>query len=126
MSGRKPKLDSRAEEFRKRLIHWKESSELSRPSLRALARELGTSHQLLTHYLSGLELVSRNTNLERLRATAKAKNVTLTAASERRYLRWLRKIEEDQARGAAKAGRWAYKRAALLDTLKAQSLNFLR
>jgi hypothetical protein len=26
-----------------------------RPSLRALAREIGTSHQLLAHYLKGLE-----------------------------------------------------------------------
>jgi len=34
---------------------WKQTPESLRPSLRALARALGTSHQLLQHYLDGLE-----------------------------------------------------------------------
>jgi hypothetical protein len=55
MSGRKPKQESRSAEFRQRLIAWKRTPESLRPSLRALARELGTSHQLLKHYLDGLE-----------------------------------------------------------------------
>jgi hypothetical protein len=55
MRGRKPKQESRATEFPRRLIAWKQTLESSRPSLRALARELGTSHQLLDHYLVGLE-----------------------------------------------------------------------
>jgi hypothetical protein len=54
-SGRKPAHESRATEFRQRLIAWKQSPESLRLSLRALARELGTSHQLLEHYLEGLE-----------------------------------------------------------------------
>jgi hypothetical protein len=37
------------------LIAWKQTPESLRPSLRALARGLGTSHQLLKHYLDGLE-----------------------------------------------------------------------
>lgn len=49
--GRKPAHESRATEFRRKLIEWKQTPESSRPSLRALARELGTSHQLLTFYL---------------------------------------------------------------------------
>lgn len=49
-AGRKPSCESRAEEFRQHLSAWKRSI-VSRPSLRALARELGTSHQLLCHYL---------------------------------------------------------------------------
>jgi hypothetical protein len=53
--GRKPKLESRSPEFRQTLIGWKQIPESVRPSLRALARELGTSHQLLKHYLDGLE-----------------------------------------------------------------------
>jgi hypothetical protein len=53
--GRKPTQESRSAEFRQRLIAWKQSPESSRPSLRALARELTTSHQLLGHYLAGLE-----------------------------------------------------------------------
>lgn len=55
MRGRKTKQESRSTEFRQRLIEWKQSPEWSRPSLRALARQLGTSHQLLKHYLDGLE-----------------------------------------------------------------------
>jgi hypothetical protein len=55
MSGRKTEQESRATEFRQRLMAWKQTPESQRPSLRALARELGTSHQLLKHYLDGLE-----------------------------------------------------------------------
>jgi hypothetical protein len=54
--GRKPASESRAAELRQRLILWKQMPESVRPSLRALARELGTSHQLLEHYLDGLEI----------------------------------------------------------------------
>jgi hypothetical protein len=54
MAGRKPKQQSRSAEFRQRLITWEQTPVAFRPSLRALARELGTSHQLLTHYLAGL------------------------------------------------------------------------
>ena len=55
MRGRKPKQESRSAEFRQKLTEWKRTSEVSRTSLRALARELGTSHQLLAFYLEGLE-----------------------------------------------------------------------
>src|ERR1035438_8030118 len=55
MSGRKPKQESRSAEFRQRLIAWKQTPDSLRPSLRALARQLGTSHQLLKHYRDGLE-----------------------------------------------------------------------
>jgi hypothetical protein len=55
MQGRKTKQESRADEFRQRLLAWKQIPESLRPSLRELARELGTSHQLLEHYLGGLE-----------------------------------------------------------------------
>jgi hypothetical protein len=51
MRGRKPKLESRGTEIRARLTAWKQTPEYSRPSLRQLALELGTSHQLLSHYL---------------------------------------------------------------------------
>jgi|SRR5579863_968498 len=44
--GRKPAYESRAAEFRQRLMVWKGTAESSRPSLRALAVELGTSHQI--------------------------------------------------------------------------------
>lgn len=50
-TGRRPRRESRAEEFRQRLIAWKRTPKPSRLSLRAVASELGTSHQLLSHYL---------------------------------------------------------------------------
>jgi hypothetical protein len=53
-SGRKCAQESRAREFRRALLRWKQTLESSRPSLRALARELGTSHQLLSFYLKDL------------------------------------------------------------------------
>jgi hypothetical protein len=55
VSGRKPAQESRATEFRRTLIAWKQTAESSRPSLRVLACELGTSHQLLSFYLKSLE-----------------------------------------------------------------------
>jgi predicted secreted protein len=54
-AGRKPQQKSRSTEFRQSLIAWKRTPESRRPSLRALAAQLGTSHQLLKHYLDGLE-----------------------------------------------------------------------
>jgi hypothetical protein len=47
MKGRKKKQESRAAEFRQRLVEWSRLPESARPSLRALARELHTSHQML-------------------------------------------------------------------------------
>jgi hypothetical protein len=35
-------------------VSWSQASEGQRPSLRVLAKELGTSHQLLSFYLKGL------------------------------------------------------------------------
>ena len=55
MRGRKSKQESRADELRQRLITWKEIPESLRPSLRALAAEIGVSHQLLSFYLKDLE-----------------------------------------------------------------------
>jgi hypothetical protein len=49
--GRKRASESRSEEIRAKLTEWKQTPEHLRPSLRALARELRTSHQLLSHYL---------------------------------------------------------------------------
>jgi hypothetical protein len=83
--GRKPKRESRAAEFRQRLIAWKQLPESLRPSLRALACELGTSHQLLAHYLDGLEEWLFKERYRRakkqareIRARAKAENREMT------------------------------------------------
>jgi hypothetical protein len=55
MRGRKPKQESHATELRRILIEWKQAPESSRLSLRSLACELGTSHQLLAFFLNGLD-----------------------------------------------------------------------
>ena len=49
--GRKPASQSSAVEIRTKLLAWKQTPELQRTSLRALAIEIGTSHQLLSFYL---------------------------------------------------------------------------
>lgn len=54
MKGRKRKVDSRATEFRQKLVEWQQTPESLRPPLRALARELHTSHALLQHFLNSL------------------------------------------------------------------------
>ena len=54
MRGRKLKPESRGTEIRAKLAEWKRTPESSRPSLRALACDLGTSHQLLSFYLKDL------------------------------------------------------------------------
>ena len=70
--------ESRANEIRMRLTDWRRLPESSRPSLRALARELGTSHQLLGHYLRHWEVwqakeYQRQANELRRRARAEAR-----------------------------------------------------
>jgi hypothetical protein len=55
MAGRKPGTDSRADEFRRVLLEWRQQPEETRPSLRDLARTLGTSHQMLSHLRGNLD-----------------------------------------------------------------------
>jgi hypothetical protein len=49
--GRKPAIESHAAEICTKLLVWKQTPEPQRISLRALAVEIGTSHQLLSFYL---------------------------------------------------------------------------
>jgi len=100
MRGRKPGYESRATEFRQRLIAWKQAPVSLRPSLRALARELGTSHQLLKHYLDRLEKWLYQERFRR--AKKQSEGIRARAAAEGRYMTpW----EEQQVR--------AYDRAAM-------------
>lgn len=76
--GRKTASESRATEIRARLLSWKQAPKQHRISLRALARELGTSHQLVGHYLACWE---KWRSKEHLRA---AKEIRVRAAAETR------------------------------------------
>jgi hypothetical protein len=85
MRGRKPKEESRAAEIRAKLAAWRRMPDSSRPSLRALARELGTSHQLLSHYLQRWEKWQAKECHQRaneIRTRAEAENRSLTAWEE--------------------------------------------
>lgn len=95
LRGRKPKRESRSSEFRQQLIAWEQTPEWSRPSLRALARELGTSHQLLTFYLKGLEKWKATEYFRRAREIRARAN-----AEDRPMTQW----EEHQARSYDRAG----------------------
>jgi hypothetical protein len=105
VGGRKPKHESRARELRQRLIAWKQAPESLRPSLRGLARELGTSHQLLNHYLDGLQGWRVREEARRIRARAKAEDRKLTRPELIRVLLdpvmvdELEKIRRDARRG---------------------------
>lgn len=83
--GRKPASESRAAEIRARLAAWKQTPQRTQVSLRTLATELGTSHQLLHFYLRGWDkwqTKEYRRKAEEIRDRAKAENRSLTAAEE--------------------------------------------
>jgi hypothetical protein len=113
VSGRKPKQESRSAEFRQRLIQWKQTPVPFRPSLRALARKLGTSHQLLAHYLVGL---SKWQYEERYRKAKKESDeICARAKAENRNLTFW---EEQQVRACDRALIQALVAPSLLDTFE--------
>lgn len=86
--GRKPAYESRAAELRQKLTAWKETPESKRPSLRALARQNNTSHQLLAFYLKGLEEWQQRERYRtaRRRAQQRAEEIRAQAAVEKREM----------------------------------------
>jgi hypothetical protein len=79
--GRKAASESRSTEIRARLLIWKVTPAPKRSSLRALAAELGTSHQLLSVYLNGLndwQKVNYRRRADAIRAHAETENRDLT------------------------------------------------
>ena len=79
MSGRQLATDSRAGEIRVGLLAWQQTPASLRPSLRALARELGTSHQLLKHYLDGLEEWACKSRYQRAKEAAEREAAEIRA-----------------------------------------------
>jgi hypothetical protein len=82
MRGRKTKQESRAAELRQKLVEWSRVPESARPSLRALARELGASHQLLQHYLDGLEEWECKERYQKAKEKAQKEAVEIRARAE--------------------------------------------
>ena len=109
MRGRRSKQESRETELRKRLIAWKRAPDSSRPSLRALARELGTSHQLLSFYLKRLD------QWQAKEYWRQAREIRARAIAEDRSLnQW----EEQQVHAYTRAGVRATVGPMLLDVIK--------
>jgi len=78
MRGRKPRYESRATELRQRLVVWKQTPIALRPSLREITGELGTSHQILSYYLRGLDTWGAEQKAKRIRARAEAEGRQMT------------------------------------------------
>ena len=87
--GRKPANESRAEVICTRLVSWSQAPEGQRPSLRALAKELGTSHQLLSFYLKGLNKWRRKEYLRRAQVI-RDKGLGMTWTDEQQALAYER------------------------------------
>jgi hypothetical protein len=113
VGGRNPAEESRGTEFRLKLVEWKQTSEPLRPSLRALARMLGTSHQLLKHYLNGLEKWRYKEQYRK--ATEEADQILAGAIVESRPMT---PREEEQCHACAITAIRAKAGALLLDELK--------
>jgi hypothetical protein len=109
MSGRRPAHESRATELRRKLIERERTPESSRPSLRALARELDTSHQLLAFYLKGLGEWQCEEYLRQ------AREIRARATAENRFLT---PREEQQARSCDRTGFHVIVHSLLLDDIK--------
>ncbi|MBZ5701018.1 MAG: hypothetical protein LAN84_04155 [Acidobacteriia bacterium] len=87
--GRKRTSESRAAEIRARLMEWKQIPEPIRISLRALATEIGTSHQLLSFYLRGLDKWQMNESKRRsweIRERAEAEGRSMTNVEQAQVL----------------------------------------
>src|SRR4029077_1280618 len=82
MKGRKKKQESRAAELRERLMVMKRTPESLQASLRALARALGTSHQLLHHYVDGLEEWECRARYQSAKEKAQKEAVEIRARAE--------------------------------------------
>lgn len=76
--GRKPAYESRATEFRRELVIWRQTPESMRPTLRELAIKFGTNHQLLSFYLKGLPIWQAEEKAKQIRARAKAEGREMT------------------------------------------------
>ena len=91
--GRKAASESRAAEIRGRLLAWKQTPEPQRISLRALADQMATSHQLLSFYLrswtkwQGKEYQRKANDI---RARPEAENRDLTPGEEAQRLAYER------------------------------------
>jgi hypothetical protein len=87
--GRKPKHESQAAHLLAKLAAWKYTHKSLQPSLRGLARRLGTSHQLLLYHLKELPKWQAKEHLRvamKVLARASAENRFMTPQEYRQWL----------------------------------------
>jgi hypothetical protein len=101
--GRKPADESQATAIRTRLVSWQQAPEEQRPSLRALAEELGTTHQLLSFYLKGLDGWQQQ-EYHRKAQQIRDKGLGMTYADEQQMLAYERAALSCMLSGVL--GRW--------------------
>jgi len=112
--GRRPANESHATAIRARLSSWLREPKAQRLSLRALALELGTSHQLLGFYLKGLN------DWQQKDYQRRAKAIRDHAAAENRFMTsW----EESQMKALEQAAFCCMIDSALQPTLKRLEAN---
>lgn len=78
MSGRPPKHESRATEFRQELSIWKRTPISLRPSVHALGDRLGTTHQTLSYHLNRLDGWQAEERAKQILARAKTEGREMT------------------------------------------------
>jgi hypothetical protein len=108
--GRRTADESQARVIRTRLVAWKQTPEQQRVSLRTLATELGTSHQLLSFYLKGLN------DWQKKDYEASAQAVRDQAETENRCMTWW---EESEIRALERAAFSCMIESAIQPGLKA-------
>jgi hypothetical protein len=121
MRGRKPADESRAAAIRARLVSWSQAPEAQRPSLTALAKQLGTSRQLLSFYLKGLGKWQQQ-EYHRKAQEIRDKGLGMTYAGEQQMIAYERAALNcmlDRALGGfaakAKVEGWTRKRIQLVE-----------
>lgn len=123
--GRKRISESRGTEIRARLVEWKQIAEASRPSLRALAAELGVSHQLLSFYLRHWDRWQAKEylrNAKDISAGAKAENRTLTGEDQAQIVAYTRAYLQSEANSMIVDMLTALRKAAKRGKLSRQQL----
>ena len=91
--GRKATSESRAAEIRGRLLAWKQTPESQRISLRALASQMGTSHQLLSFYLrrwDHWQMKEYQRHAQEIPDRTRAENRSMTQAESAQMIAYIR------------------------------------
>jgi hypothetical protein len=120
--GRKPAKESRSAEIRQRIAAWKLVPYEKRKPVTVLARELGISHQLASHYASQVPSPDPIAEARAIVADALPRMVEMVARETEKRVRERRKFSRDDLSFLRKAARAGNKKAqAVLGELEGGS-----